>query len=572
MPGIYLEKTPPPSPTIASFQHLVIRRHRSLFLACCMLLAITSLYTLFAVASTSIAITALPKDHELRPITLRKGEHGRVRSLIPQKIWQIMLPKGGKGVDMWNVDPEQLKETNSWLAKNIDYQYQLVGPRRADAFVEANFADNERLLNAYHNLTNMGMKSDLLRYLLLHVEGGVYSDIDTVAIRPVDAWIPRNMRDRVKLVVGIEFDKRDGPNWGDILHDLQFCQWTIAAAPGHPVFMKMVDRILDSLDEMSATHGVPVSDIVPSSTEVMNSTGPAAWTDIVFETLQGFDPSLNETKDLSFMDQATLLGDILVLTIDGFGMGQQHSASTNDGSTPSSALIKHQFWGSWREPTPEDEIEKQKQEQEEEEQKKKEEEETRMKAEQSKADAEAGKTEDEEQMRQKAEAQRLADEALRMQEAQRLEKEAEKLREGAERLAEEAQRQKEEALKSIKAAQEEKVEEEQVQPPTQVEAETQPSPAPASQSEAAEQVVAEEAQPSASPAADIPLTQPSPAPGAVTQEVKSPESEDEVLAVDTSAPPVVKISKEEEDFNAEEDEVLAVDTSTPPWPGEEWAP
>lgn len=455
-------------------------------------------------------------------------------------------------------------------------QSQLVGPRRADAFVEANFADNERLLNAYHNLTNMGMKSDLLRYLLLHVEGGVYSDIDTVAIRPVDAWIPRNMRDRVKLVVGIEFDKRDGPNWGDILHDLQFCQWTIAAAPGHPVFMKMVDRILDSLDEMSASHGVPVSEIVPSSTEVMNSTGPAAWTDVVFETLQGFDPSLNETKDLSFMDQATLLGDILVLTIDGFGMGQQHSASTNDGSTPASALIKHQFWGSWREPTPEEEVERQKQQQEEEEQKKKEEEETRMKAEQSKADAEEGKTEDEEQMRQKAEAQRLADEALRMQEAKRLGEEAEKLREGAEKLKEEAERQRAEALKAMEATRKDKEKAtEQVQMPSEVEAEAQPSPSPVALSAAVEQVspvAAEEAQPSASPAAHAPLALPSPAPQASIQEKESPKSEDEVLAVDTSAPPVVNISKEEEDFNADEDEVLVVDTSTPPWPSEEWAP
>jgi alpha 1,6-mannosyltransferase len=39
---------------------------------------------------------------------------------------------------------------------------------------------------------------------------------------------------------------------------------------------------------------------------------------------------------------------MLVLTIDGFGMGQPHSNSTNDGSIPAAALVKHLFKGSWR--------------------------------------------------------------------------------------------------------------------------------------------------------------------------------------------------------------------------------
>jgi hypothetical protein len=119
--GIYLDKSgPPASPTLGSFQHLVLRRHRALFFACCLLLAFTSIYTVFAVGFDLSSSREAPP--ELRPVTLRKGSDGRVRSLIPQKIWQIMLPKGGKTVDLYTVDPEQLKETNSWLAKNIDYQ------------------------------------------------------------------------------------------------------------------------------------------------------------------------------------------------------------------------------------------------------------------------------------------------------------------------------------------------------------------------------------------------------------------------------------------------------------------
>jgi hypothetical protein len=41
-------------------------------------------------------------------------------SLIPPKIWQIMLPKKQSDSGL-AIDPEKLKDTASWLAKNTDY-------------------------------------------------------------------------------------------------------------------------------------------------------------------------------------------------------------------------------------------------------------------------------------------------------------------------------------------------------------------------------------------------------------------------------------------------------------------
>lgn len=541
---------PPSSPTIGSLQHLVLRRHRIAFLACCVLLAFTSIYTVFALGFDSPTYKdAAPPG--VRPVTVHTGYNGRVRSLIPPKIWQIMLPKGGKTANLYNIDPDQLKETTTWLAKNVDYQYHLVGPRTADEFVETNFASNERLLNAYHNLTNLGMKSDLLRYLILSVEGGVYSDIDTTAIRPVDAWIPRYLRDRIRLVVGIEFDKLDGPNWADIPHDLQFCQWTIAAAPGHPVFTRMVDRILDSLDELSEKHGVPVSEITPGSFEVMNSTGPAAWTDVVFETLQGFNSSLNETKDLSPMDELKVFGDVLVLTIDGFGMGQIHSGSTNDGSIPADALVKHQFWGSWREPEKHDEEQKKEEHKEEDHKEDKEEEhkEEENKEEEHKDEAVEKTSEDTEKEKQEEEARKLAEEAQRMQEAQRLEEEAKKLKDGAEKLAEAAQKQKAEAMKNMEETDQQDQHDHDHHDHSHDDQEHD-----------------HDDEQHGAPA------EPSPAEEEPDHEDDEHFREEETLVVDTSAPPTAPGSKERAEEKLDPGEVLAVDTGTPPWPGQEWAP
>ena len=41
-------------------------------------------------------------------------------SLIPPKIWQIMLPKK-QSADKLVIDPEKLRDTTSWLAMNTDY-------------------------------------------------------------------------------------------------------------------------------------------------------------------------------------------------------------------------------------------------------------------------------------------------------------------------------------------------------------------------------------------------------------------------------------------------------------------
>lgn len=229
----------------------------------------------------------------------------------------------------------------------------LVGEEGGEAFVRKHFANEPRIIEAYDGLPNVGMKSDMLRYMILSVEGGVYTDIDTIALKPINDWVPEDIRDRVRLIVGIEFDRRDGGGWVDISHWVQFCQWTIAAAPGHAVFRTMLARVLRALEELQLTHGaVPLEEVDPTSFEVMSSTGPAAWTDAVFAALREHDPTLETTQDLSFMRKPTLFGDILVLPVDGFGMGQPHSHSTNDGSVPEDALVRHLFRGSWRSPDP----------------------------------------------------------------------------------------------------------------------------------------------------------------------------------------------------------------------------
>ncbi|KAI0008243.1 family 32 glycosyltransferase [Xylariaceae sp. FL0662B] len=266
---------------------------------------------------------------------------------IPRKIWQIFLPPINAR-DRFVIDPERLSDTATWLAINPDYTYKLVGLTGANNFVDQHYGDDPSLHAAYYALQNPGLKSDLLRYLILSVEGGTYTDTDTVALKSIDDWVPEEIRHLVRVVVGIEFDRLDGGRWAEIPHEVQFCQWTISAVPNHTLFGSMINRALSSLRGLESTYNTTLGELKPTSFEVMNSTGPAAWTDVVFSYLQQADPSLVSTRNLSGLTQPALYGDILILPIDGFGMGQPHSRSTNDGTIPDTALLRHNFRGSWR--------------------------------------------------------------------------------------------------------------------------------------------------------------------------------------------------------------------------------
>lgn len=280
------------------------------------------------------------------------GRKTELPPAFPAKIWQVYLTAPGKATSA--IDPDTLAETASWLARNPDYDYRLVGDEGARALLHGRFGDYPALVDAFEELEHTSMKSDLLRYMLMYAEGGVYSDVDTFAFKPIDAWVPEAYRGRTRVLVGIEYDRLDDPQplW-DIPHDLSFCPWTMAAAPGHPLFAAALARSVAGLHETAAAHNATtLRDLRPTTPEVMNMTGPAAWTDAVFAQLQRFEPEIVSLRNLSGLTEPRLVGDILILPINAFGMGQGHSHSRNDGTVPEEALVKHRFWGHWKSDKP----------------------------------------------------------------------------------------------------------------------------------------------------------------------------------------------------------------------------
>lgn len=204
-----------------------------------------------------------------------QGTDPRNSTAISRKIWQIFsTPADAKEKPPNSLDPKALGDTRSWIGLNPGYQYQLLGggTSSGDDWVTKHFSHDESIINTYFSLKNPGLKTDLLRYLILWVEGGVYADLDTWAIKPVDDWVPDHLKaeGKVRAVVGLEWDQLDGEPWPGfaeepsyMTHVVQFCQWTFAAAPGHPLLENAIRTSVKRITELAAAKEMPISELDP---------------------------------------------------------------------------------------------------------------------------------------------------------------------------------------------------------------------------------------------------------------------------------------------------------------------
>lgn len=264
------------------------------------------------------------------------------RDTIPRNIWQIYF-----GPIPDDVDDHLL----AWITKNPNYSYVLMRDEGADAFAMHHYANRTAILDLFLNLKLPVFRSDLLRYMILESEGGVYSDLDAIAQTPIDEWIPEEFKSRTRAVVGIEYDQLDDKDlWPSLMLKVQFCQWTLAASRGHPLMTMVVNNVAESIHALARKKGTSVANLKPTDEEVTQTTGPVIWSTTVFEGLSAAAGESITWGNITGIQSPRLYGDILVLPIDAFGTGQPHSKSTLDGAED--ALVKHQFKGAWRDHVP----------------------------------------------------------------------------------------------------------------------------------------------------------------------------------------------------------------------------
>ncbi|KAL8700331.1 MAG: hypothetical protein Q9201_005501 [Fulgogasparrea decipioides] len=317
-----------------------------------------------------------------------------------------------------NDDPQHVR---SWTDQNPDHRFELLTDGGAETYVKDGFSDDEKVLHTYLSLQDFIMRADLIRYLVLLRDGGVYNDVDVGCLRPIDLWIPSKFKDNTSVVLGIEVDNEMGPN-GSKLFEL--VNWTIMARPNAPFMRYLVDRVIKNLEVAAFRHNTTLYNLRPKRQEVIDVTGPMALTQAAFQYLSQKTGTTVNMQNFTKMRQPKLVADVLVLPINAFGAGHQvdWSGADQDGS----ALVHHYFAGSWKTnhfdgPTEEEkkaaeEKKKVEEEKKKEDEAKKVEEEKKKKDEAKKKAEEEQRKAEEEQKKAEAEKQKAEEETKKMDE------------------------------------------------------------------------------------------------------------------------------------------------------------
>jgi mannosyltransferase OCH1-like enzyme len=253
---------------------------------------------------------------------------------IPKTLWYKLGPAG--------LNNQTQEWTDSCIKNNPTYQPKFLTDEQADVYVADTFAYRPDIVETYLGLTIPILKADLLRYLLLLDQGGIWSDLDVSCEEiPIDEWIPAPYKGNASLVVGWEFDV--GYSF-EFKH--QFATWLIMAKRGLPHMARVVDDIIKGIRERILLFNVTIGDLTLQMTgDVVDITGPRRFTSSVLESLRD---SLDEPipqESIQKIREPKLVGDVLILP------GHAFAASSNtyeDDEYLDPALITHHYAGTWK--------------------------------------------------------------------------------------------------------------------------------------------------------------------------------------------------------------------------------
>lgn len=207
------------------------------------------------------------------------------QSPIPRRIWQTWKV-GAESMDFPSAFRSYQKDWTE-SANSAGFEYSLVPDDHIMPLLENLYGEVPLVVKAFKEMPVNILKADFLRYLLLYARGGIYSDMDTVPLKPLGTWpsldkqkfndlkdenspIPyknynpaqgqlhsagtRGGYNEPGFVIGIEADP-DRHDWADwYARRIQFCQWTIQAKPGHPVLREIILNITaTTLSSVSTT-------------------------------------------------------------------------------------------------------------------------------------------------------------------------------------------------------------------------------------------------------------------------------------------------------------------------------
>ncbi|KAF2635288.1 hypothetical protein P280DRAFT_523374 [Massarina eburnea CBS 473.64] len=268
-----------------------------------------------------------------------------VDSKFPAYIWQTWKYTPAQGEFS-----ESFREAEaSWTIHHPTFVHEVITDDVAVHLIRHLYASVPQVLEAYNALPLPVLKADFFRYLILLARGGIYSDIDTAALKSAADWIPSDVpSNSYGIVVGIEADP-DRPDWAEwYSRRIQFCQWTIQSKPGHPVLVDVVANITQETLKRK-----DLNMLSKDTKNIIEFTGPALWTDSFFNFFNNpdyFDMSTSKGnitwEHFTGMKAPKKVGDVIILPITSFSPGVKTMGAGEEDDPM--AFVKHNFEGTWK--------------------------------------------------------------------------------------------------------------------------------------------------------------------------------------------------------------------------------
>ncbi|KAF9887942.1 hypothetical protein FE257_009464 [Aspergillus nanangensis] len=287
--------------------------------------------------ATACKTTTTPYASLEDPTNITLGNPSPSSRTIPSKVWHS-APQA-------NITENQREWTSSWTTTNPSFRQELLTDQSGSTFVREHFSSTRPdIVEVYEAIAIPILKADLLRYLIILAEGGVWSDLDVTCEKQIADWVPAEYQDHeIDMVVGLEFDLQWTAPGTHIFS--QFSNWVFMARPSSRNLLVVVEAVIEKLREMTTTLGVGIEDLTLDLLyeDVVDTTGPKIMTVAILKGLGQLLGTVVDDRDFAGIKKPKLIGDVLIMPGNSFA-ARQNGFPVDQ----SEVLVTHHYEGSWK--------------------------------------------------------------------------------------------------------------------------------------------------------------------------------------------------------------------------------
>ena len=104
-----------------------------------------------------------------------------------------------------------------------------------------------------------------------------------------------------------------------------------------------IHKALMAIEKLVRKNSAHFSTLKPTIFEVLDTTGPALFTDAIFELLSERTGSNFTWLNVTKLEHPLLVSDILILPVNGFGSSQRHSGAASSSHPDALWPAGHSF-------------------------------------------------------------------------------------------------------------------------------------------------------------------------------------------------------------------------------------